>query len=74
MNGLAKIASVVMTAAWVLFGQVNINEALDIWYRHIDIPPMEPGDHIAIINAGAYSSAMSSNHCMRGAFSEILLD
>lgn len=51
----------------------NINEALDVWYKDIDLPPLESGDHIALINAGAYSSSMSSNHCMRGEFKEFLL-
>ncbi len=51
----------------------NINEALDIWYRKIRLSPINPGDCIALINAGAYSSSMASNHCMRGKFREILL-
>ncbi len=51
----------------------NINEALDIWYRDIELPPVAEDDVIALINAGAYSSSMSSNHCMRGKFKEFLL-
>lgn len=51
----------------------NINEALDVWARDHLMPPMREGDHIALVNAGGYASAMSSNHCMRGAFAERLL-
>lgn len=51
----------------------NINEALDIWARDVPLPPLNPGDRLAFINAGAYGSSMSSNHCMRGSFSECLV-
>lgn len=51
----------------------NINEALDLWAENHWMPPLEEGDHIALINAGGYGSAMSSNHCMRGAFAELLV-
>jgi diaminopimelate decarboxylase len=51
----------------------NINEALDLWAEDHSMPPLEEGDRIALINTGGYGAAMSSNHCMRGAFSEILL-
>jgi diaminopimelate decarboxylase len=51
----------------------NINEALDIWAHDKLLPVMQEGDYLALINAGGYASAMSSNHCMRGQFSERLL-
>ncbi|ATE66468.1 diaminopimelate decarboxylase [Rhizorhabdus dicambivorans] len=51
----------------------NINEALDLWAEDHAMPPLVEGDHIALINAGGYGSAMSSNHCMRGDFAEMLL-
>lgn len=51
----------------------NINEALDLWAEDHPMPPLREGDRIALINAGGYGSAMSSNHCMRGDFSEVLL-
>lgn len=51
----------------------NINEALDIWAEDHAMPPLYEGDRIALINAGGYGSAMSSNHCMRGGFVETLL-
>ena len=51
----------------------NINEALDVWYADVQLPPVAPGDFLALINAGAYSASMASNHCMRGEFREFLL-
>ena len=51
----------------------NINEALDTWARGKPMPPLAEGDRIALLNAGGYGASMSSNHCMRGAFSEVLL-
>jgi len=51
----------------------NINEALDIWARGHAMPEMAEGDRIALLNAGGYGASMSSNHCMRGAFTEMLL-
>lgn len=51
----------------------NINEALDVWYEDALLPNMSDHDHLVLINAGAYSSSMASNHCMRGEFKEILL-
>lgn len=52
----------------------NINEALDVWYENAMLPDLEQHDYLALINAGAYSASMASNHCMRGEFSEFLLD
>lgn len=51
----------------------NINEALDVWYENALLPDMDGEDFVALINAGAYSSSMASNHCMRGQFREFLL-
>jgi diaminopimelate decarboxylase len=51
----------------------NINEALDIWYEDFPLPEIEEGEFLAFLNAGGYGSAMSSNHCLRGQFSEYLL-
>jgi diaminopimelate decarboxylase len=52
----------------------NINEALDVWYENALLPDLEKHDYLALINAGAYSSSMASNHCMRGTFNEYLID
>lgn len=46
----------------------NINEALDILQDDLLFPEIEEGGLLAFINAGAYTSSMSSNHCMRGVF------
>ena len=51
----------------------NINEAIDILAEDIELPAVSEGDYLALLNAGGYGSASSSNHCMRGKFSEYLL-
>ena len=51
----------------------NINEALDVWYLDAPLPDMRDQAYLALINAGAYSASMASNHCMRGEFQEVLL-
>ncbi|MCI5140412.1 MAG: diaminopimelate decarboxylase [Candidatus Electrothrix sp. ATG1] len=51
----------------------NINEAIDVWYDKSWMPDMDGQEYLALINAGAYSSSMASNHCMRGQFKEFLL-
>jgi len=51
----------------------NINEAHDVWFEDIELPQVDEDDVIALYNAGAYSSSMASNHCLRGSFKEFLL-
>ena len=51
----------------------NINEALDVWAADKPMPPLAEGDVVALLNAGGYAASMSSDHCMRGAFTERLL-
>lgn len=51
----------------------NINEAIDLWAEDVPMPPLAEGDHVAFLNAGGYGAAMSSNHCMRGDFEEMLV-
>ncbi|NEV60428.1 diaminopimelate decarboxylase [Thiorhodococcus minor] len=51
----------------------NINEALDVMYDDLPFPAVEEGSLLALINAGAYTTSMSSNHCMRGEYLECLL-
>ncbi len=51
----------------------NINEAIDLLAEDVAIPPIGEGDHVALLNVGGYGSSASSNHCMRGAFSEYVL-
>jgi diaminopimelate decarboxylase len=51
----------------------NINEAIDLLAKDVFLPPIQEGDYLALLNAGGYGSAISSNHCMRGEFSEYLI-
>ena len=51
----------------------NINEALDLWAEDHAMPPLDEGERIALINAGGYGTAMSSDHCMRGEYFELLI-
>lgn len=51
----------------------HINEALDVLHEADAYPEIKEGDLLTFINAGAYTVSMSSNHCMRGEFSECLL-
>lgn len=51
----------------------NINEALDLLAEGVRIPRPEPGDLLALLNAGGYGASMASDHCLRGDFAEILL-
>ena len=51
----------------------NINEAIDILADDVELPALAEGDLLAFLNVGGYGSAMSSNHCMRGEYSEQLL-
>lgn len=51
----------------------NINEAIDLLAEDVDVPALEEGDLIALVNVGGYGSAAASNHCMRGAYRELLL-
>ena len=51
----------------------NINEAIDLLAEDIELPALAEGDFIALVNVGGYGSAAASNHCMRGAYREILL-
>ena len=50
----------------------HINEALDVLHEVNAYPEVKEGDLLTFINAGAYTVSMSSNHCMRGEFSEYL--
>ena len=52
----------------------NINEAIDVLAEDVVLPRLHEGDLVALLNAGGYGSASASNHCMRGSFTEHLLD
>lgn len=51
----------------------HINEALDVWAQDAQLPDMQGQPFLALINSGAYSASMASNHCMRGQLREFLL-
>jgi diaminopimelate decarboxylase len=51
----------------------NINEAIDLLAEDVEIPAVGEGDYLALVNVGGYGSAAASNHCMRGAYRELLL-
>lgn len=51
----------------------NINEAIDLLAEDVSLPQMQEEDYLALLNVGGYGAASSSNHCMRGQFSEYWL-
>jgi diaminopimelate decarboxylase len=51
----------------------NMNEGIDVFGKNVELPMTEEGDLIGISNCGGYGSTMSSNHCGRGRFVEVLL-
>lgn len=48
-------------------------ETGDFLARGRELPPVEPGDLLAVFDAGAYGAAMSSNYNMRGRAAEVLV-
>jgi diaminopimelate decarboxylase len=48
-------------------------ESADVFARDIPLPPLEPGDLVAILDAGAYGAAMSSNYNGRGRLAELVV-
>ncbi|MEI2611248.1 MAG: hypothetical protein V9G20_21665 [Candidatus Promineifilaceae bacterium] len=51
----------------------NINEAIDVLATAITMPLPAEGDYLALLNVGGYGASSSSNHCMRGVYSEYLV-
>lgn len=51
----------------------SINEAVDVFAPDLMLPPLSAGDLIAFTATGAYGASMSSNHCLRGHFTEVFL-
>ena len=49
-------------------------ESGDTFARGRTLAPLSPGDGVAILDAGAYGYAMSSNYNARGRLPEVLLD
>ena len=46
-------------------------ESADVFAEEVPLPPLEPGDPVAILDAGAYGAAMSSNYNGRGRLAEL---
>jgi len=46
-------------------------ESADVFASGIELPPLEAGDRVAILDAGAYGAAMSSNYNGRGRLAEL---
>lgn len=49
-------------------------ESGDFFAQDREIPPLAPGDRIAVLSSGAYGFVMSSNYNSRPLLSEILID
>jgi len=52
----------------------HINEAGDVFAEDYQMPPVEEGDIVALLNAGGYLQAMSSTHCLRPMGEAVFLD
>ncbi len=52
----------------------NICESGDLFHKNIELSEVREGDILAILNAGAYTSSMSSNYNLRPFVAELLLD
>ena len=52
----------------------HINEAGDVWEAEARLPAPAEGDILALLPSGAYAASMASQHCLRGAYSEVLID
>lgn len=48
-------------------------ESADVFATDIALPPLEPGDVVAVLDAGAYGAAMASNYNGRGRLAEIVV-
>lgn len=69
---LCRDATAERTQAVTVAG--HINEASDVFAADYPMPPVEEGDVVAILNAGAYHQAMSSTHCLRPAGTAVFLE
>jgi diaminopimelate decarboxylase len=49
-------------------------ETGDFFARNRELPPIVPGDLLAILDAGAYGMSLSSNYNTRGRAAEVLVD
>jgi diaminopimelate decarboxylase len=49
-------------------------ESGDVFARDVPLPPLEPGDLVAILRAGAYGAAMASSYNGRGRLPEVVVE
>lgn len=49
-------------------------ESGDVFDRDVPLPPLEPGDPVAILDTGAYGAVMASNYNGRGRLAEIVIE
>jgi diaminopimelate decarboxylase len=48
-------------------------ESADVFAQHVELPPLEAGDLLAIRDVGAYGAAMASNYNGRGRLAELVV-
>jgi diaminopimelate decarboxylase len=49
-------------------------ESADVFAEGMKLPPLEPGDLVALLDAGAYGATMASNYNGRGRLAELVVD
>ncbi len=49
-------------------------ESADVFAEDASLPPLEPGDLVALLDAGAYGASMSSSYNGRGRLAELVAD
>jgi diaminopimelate decarboxylase len=49
-------------------------ESADVFAEGLTLPPLEPGDLVALLDAGAYGATMASNYNGRGRLAELVVD
>jgi diaminopimelate decarboxylase len=49
-------------------------ESGDVFARDVPLPPLEAGDLVAILDAGAYGASMASNYNGRGRLAEVVIE
>jgi diaminopimelate decarboxylase len=47
-------------------------ESADVFDQDVSLPPLEPGDLVALLDTGAYGATMSSNYNGRGRLAEVV--
>ena len=48
-------------------------ESADTFARGVELPPLEPGDLVMLLEAGAYGASMASNYNGRGRLAEVVV-